>query len=112
MWVDSSNDRLYVHDGTEWKLVSGGSSSGGSSGGVVDEVVAGNGLTGGGSSPIVTLNVVGGDGITVTADSVAIDLQADGARTGGNGLEIDSNKLLPRLPAAVFWGWYVPMNPH
>ena len=39
--------------------------------GIVDGVIAGNGLTGGGTDGDVTLNVVQGEGITVTADSVS-----------------------------------------
>lgn len=84
LWVDSSNNRLYVYDGTSWLLVTGAGGGGGGGGGVVDEVVAGDGLTGGGSSAIVTLDVGAGNGIAVAADTVSVTASSDG------GIAVDS----------------------
>ena len=100
LWVDSSNNRLYVYDGTNWLLVTGAGGGNGGSGGVVDEVVAGDGLTGGGSNSIVTLNVGQGNGINVTANAIAVQakpssgIAVDGTGVGfnaGDGIAIDGS---------------------
>lgn len=84
LWVDEDDNTLYVYDGSAWRKVAGGSGGGG------QNVIAGDGLTSTQSGSTVTLDVVGGPGIVVSSadDWVAVDLQADGDRTGGNGLEL------------------------
>ena len=89
LWVDSSNNRLYVHDGSAWQLVTG-AGGGGGGGGVVDEVIAGDGLTDGGSAAIVTLNVGQGDGITVAADDISVNAYV-GITVDSNGVSVDAH---------------------
>ena len=95
LWVDSSNNRLYVHDGSAWQLVTGAGGGGGGGGGVVDEVVAGDGLTGGGSAAIVTLNVGQGNGIDVTADAIAVQAKPNsGIEVDGTGVGVVAGDLI------------------
>ena len=45
LWVDSNDNKLYVHDGTNWRLVSGAGGGGGGGGGDVTAVNGGDGIT-------------------------------------------------------------------
>lgn len=70
----------YVDD--EQKLYSWNGSAWVRTGGALQTVTAGNGLTGGGQADTVTLHVGAGGGITVTADTVAV--------TAGKGIIVDA----------------------
>lgn len=59
-YVDEEQ-KIYSWNGTAWVRT----------GGALQTVTAGNGLTGGGQADTVTLNVGAGNGITVSADAVA-----------------------------------------
>ena len=68
-----------------------------SSGGVVNNVTAGAGLTGGGSAATVNLDVGEGNGIVVTDDAIAVKpndgiiVDANGVRVDGhNGIAVDA----------------------
>lgn len=91
LWVDADVDSLYIHDGNTWRGLTGGTGSGG------DDVIAGNGLDETQSGNVVTLFVVGGEAIRVDSNGVHVDLEADASRTGGNGLEINGDKLRGKL---------------
>lgn len=91
LWVDADVDSLYIFDGNTWRGLTGGTGSGG------DDVIAGNGLDETQSGNVVTLFVVGGEAIRVDSNGVHVDLEADASRTGGNGLEINSDKLRAKL---------------
>lgn len=60
VYVDDEK-KQYSWNGTSWAI----------SGGALQTVAAGNGLTGGGQADTVTINIGSGDGITVTADAVS-----------------------------------------
>lgn len=98
LWVDADVDSLYIHDGYTWRGLTGGTGSGG------DDVIAGNGLDETQSGNVVTLFVVGGEAIRVDSNGVHVDLEADASRTGGNGLEINSDKLRGKLATASSLG--------
>ena len=91
LWVDADVDSLYIYDGNTWRGLTGGTGSGG------DDVIAGNGLDETQSGNVVTLFVVGGEAIRVDSNGVHVDLEADASRTGGNGLEINGDKLRGKL---------------
>lgn len=98
LWVDADVDSLYIFDGNTWRGLTGGTGSGG------DDVIAGNGLDETQSGNVVTLFVVGGEAIRVDSNGVHVDLEADASRTGGNGLEINSDKLRGKLATASSLG--------
>jgi hypothetical protein len=70
-YVDDEQ-KIYSWNGTAWVRT----------GGALQTVTAGNGLTGGGQADSVTLNVGAGSGITVTADAIAV--------TAGKGITVDA----------------------
>ena len=82
LWVDSDDDKLYVYDGSTWRVVSG---SGGGGGGGGQNVVAGDGLTGTQAGNTITLAVNAGEGLKIDTDYVHLDLTTDNTR---NGLEL------------------------
>ncbi|KWX76033.1 DUF2793 domain-containing protein [Paenibacillus jilunlii] len=71
----------YVDD--EQKIYSWNGSTWVRTGGALQTITAGNGLTGGGQADSVTLNIGAGYGIGVTADAIAV--------TAGKGITVDSN---------------------
>jgi hypothetical protein len=78
VYYNTSENTLYISDGTSWRSVSGD----------ITSVVAGNGLTGGGDSGEVTINVGGGDAIGISSDSIAV-LYGPGLRINpSNQLEV------------------------
>ena len=86
-WVRSSDNTLFVHDGSAWRAVSGGGGSGGG-GGAVDSIVGGTALS---------VNPAGGTG-TVT---VNLDLYADANEVG---LQVVSDTLKARIATASSLG--------
>lgn len=69
MYYNTTDDTVYVYDGSLWlDLASGGGGSGD-----ITAVVAGNGLTGGATTGSATLDIAGGTGLTVTSDLIEVD---------------------------------------
>jgi hypothetical protein len=81
LWIDDE-DKLYAWNSTAWVR----------SGGALQTVTAGSGLTGGGQADTVTLNVGAGNGITVAADSVAV--------TAYKGITVDANGVSANIDGA------------
>ncbi|AIQ43832.1 DUF2793 domain-containing protein [Paenibacillus sp. FSL R7-0312] len=70
-YVDDEQ-KIYSWNGTAWVRT----------GGALQTITAGSGLTGGGQADAVTLNVGAGNGITVSADAIAV--------TAGKGITVDA----------------------
>ena len=83
MYYNTTDDAVYVYDGTQWLDLS---ASGGGGSGDITAVVAGSGLTGGATSGSATLDVGAGTGISVAADSVAIDTTVVPVKTDNLGV--------------------------
>ncbi|WP_042195858.1 DUF2793 domain-containing protein [Paenibacillus camerounensis] len=77
----------YVDD--EQKIYSWNGSAWVRTGGALQTITAGNGLTGGGQADSVTLNIGAGSGITVTADAIAV--------TAGKGITVDANGVAANI---------------
>lgn len=78
VYVDDEK-KQYSWNGTAWAI----------SGGALQTVTAGNGLTGGGQADSVTLNIGQGNGITVSADSIAVKAY--------NGITVDANGVAANI---------------
>ena len=65
--------KMYGYSGSAWVRT----------GGALQSVIAGTGLTGGGQSDSVTINVGAGNGIIVAADAISVDAY--------NGISVDTN---------------------
>lgn len=74
VYIDDEN-KHYSWNGTSWVI----------SGGALQTVTAGNGLTGGGQADIVNLNIGQGNGIIVNDDSISVK--------AGKGIVVDSNGI-------------------
>lgn len=70
-YVDDEQ-KIYSWNGTAWVRT----------GGALQTVTAGSGLTGGGQADTVTLNIGAGNGITVSADAITV--------TAGKGITVDA----------------------
>lgn len=77
-WVDDE-DKVYSWNGTAWVR----------SGGALQTITAGSGLTGGGQADNVTLNVGAGNGIAVAADAVSV--------TPYKGITVDANGVAANI---------------
>jgi hypothetical protein len=99
VWL-SNNNKIAEWDGTTWqlytplvgwtayvddeaKLYSWNGTAWVRTGGALQTITAGNGLTGGGQADTVTLNIGAGNGITVSADTIAV--------TAYKGITVDAN---------------------
>lgn len=76
-YVDDEQ-KVYSWNGTEWVRT----------GGALQTIVAGNGLTGGGQADTVTLNVGAGNGISVSADAIAVKAYK-GITVNSNGVAVN-----------------------
>ena len=82
-WDNTSNKLTYLGIGTNLSISSGNlNASGGSGGGDITAVTAGDGLTGGGTSGAVTLTANVGDGLSTSSDKIIVDNTV--VRTSGN----------------------------
>lgn len=79
-WVDDE-DKVYSWNGTAWVR----------SGGALQTVTAGSGLTGGGQADTVTLNIGAGNGIVVAADAISVKSY--------NGITVDANGVAVNIDA-------------
>lgn len=77
-YVDDEQ-KMYSWNGTAWVRT----------GGALQTVTAGNGLTGGGQADTVTLNIGQGNGITVSADAIAV--------TPYKGITVDANGVAANI---------------
>ncbi len=80
-WVDDE-DKTYTFNGTSWAR----------SGGALQTITAGNGLTGGGQADTVTLAIGQGNGITVAADAISV--------TPYKGITVDGNGVAANIDAS------------
>lgn len=82
-WIDDE-DKVYSWNGTAWVR----------SGGSLQTVTAGAGLTGGGQSDTVTLDIGAGNGITVAADAISVTAYK-GITVNGSGVatNIDADSI-------------------
>lgn len=76
-YVDDEQ-KVYSWNGTAWVRT----------GGALQTITAGNGLTGGGQADTVTLNVGAGNGISVSADAVAVKAYK-GITVNSNGVAVN-----------------------
>lgn len=79
-YVDDEQ-KVYSWNGTAWVRT----------GGALQTITAGNGLTGGGQADTVTLNIGAGSGITVSADAIAANIDGDSIQydsSNGNRLKV------------------------
>ena len=76
-YVDDEQ-KVYSWNGTAWVRT----------GGALQTIVAGNGLTGGGQADTVTLNVGAGNGINVSADAIAVKAYK-GITVNSNGVAVN-----------------------
>ncbi|MDQ0195807.1 DUF2793 domain-containing protein [Paenibacillus wynnii] len=79
-YVDDES-KIYSWNGTAWVRT----------GGALQTITAGAGLTGGGQADSVTLNVGAGNGITVAADSIAV--------TASKGITVDASGVAVNIDA-------------
>jgi hypothetical protein len=77
-YVDDEQ-KIYSWNGTAWVRT----------GGALQTIVAGDGLTGGGQADTVTVNVGAGDGINVNADAVSVKAY--------RGISVDSNGVAANI---------------
>lgn len=83
-YVDAEQ-KLYSWNGTAWVRT----------GGALQTITAGTGLTGGGQADSVTLNVGGGNGITVAADAVSVKAyRGIAVDTNGVAAHIDESSIV------------------
>lgn len=80
----------YVDD--EQKLYSWNGSSWVRTGGALQTIIAGKGLTGGGQADNVTLNVGQGDGIIVSEDAMSVKA-FNGIKVDGNGVAVNIDNI-------------------
>lgn len=90
MYTPLTGWTCYVDD--EQKVYSWNGSSWVRTGGALQTVTAGNGLTGGGQADSVTLNIGAGNGITVGADTIAV--------TPYKGITVDVNGVSANIDNA------------
>lgn len=76
-WIDDE-DKVYSWNGTAWVR----------SGGSLQTITAGTGLTGGGQADTVTVNVGAGSGIIVNADDIAVKAYK-GVTVDANGVAVN-----------------------
>ena len=81
LYVDDEQ-KMYGWNGTAWVRT----------GGALQTITAGSGLTGGGQADTVTLNIGAGNGIDVAADSIAVK--------GYKGITIDANGVAANIDGA------------
>lgn len=80
-WTTYIDDeqKVYSWNGTSWVRT----------GGALQTITAGNGLTGGGQADTVTLNIGQGNGITVSADAIAVKAY--------KGITVDTNGVAANI---------------
>lgn len=81
VYVDDER-KQYSWNGTTWAI----------SGGALQTISAGNGLTGGGQADSVTLTIGQGNGITVATNNISV--------TGSKGITVDANGVSANIDAA------------
>ena len=84
MWIDSSDNKLYCHDGSTWLLIAGAGGGGGGGGGTLTAVLGGQGIDTSTAGSVVTVNADPNEnkGIEISNGKIAAKL--------GTGLQFNS----------------------
>lgn len=112
MWLNLSDNGLYVYDGTNWVVVAGGGGTGGGGGGDITTVVGGNGINTTENNGVVTVtaDLDTDRGLTFNGAEIALNL-GEGLSFDGQGrVQAEFDALTYRGPSDLTQAT-VPANP-
>lgn len=112
MWINSTDNRFFVHDGATWLLVAGGGGGGGGGGGDITSVLGGDGIRTATNNGIVTVtaDVDTDRGLHFVSGQIAVDIGANLSFDGQGRLQADVDALSYKGTVDLT-GATVPANP-